>query len=239
MQQIRPSRLVLVADDDSSTRLLLTTMIAQAGFSVIEADDGDVAVEVYKSNHPDLVLLDVEMPCMDGYAACAAIRSQADGRDVPIVMVTAHEDTLAIDEAYEAGATDFIVKPINWSLLKHRLRYVMRGADTYAALKVKESENRALLEGIPDLILIIDEAGRIERALNSKVAIGERSAIDLVGRDIRAIQPESSGQRALACITSTISTGQQRTLEFETKSSDGATCNYESRFVAHKSDHLA
>ncbi len=231
---VKPSRSVLVADDDPTTRFLLTAMIADAGFSIIEAADGESAVKKFSASRPDLVLLDVEMPIMDGYSACAEIRSQLDGRDVPIVMVTAHEDTASIDEAYEAGATDFIVKPINWPLLKHRLRYVMRGSDTYAALKAKESENRALLEGIPDLILILSEEGTIVRVLNSKVSIGDGAAEELVGCNVRDVLPESAADRALMCIHSTISTGQQHTLEFTTKRADGTTCDYESRFVAHR-----
>ncbi len=228
------SQVVLVADDDPTTRLLLTTMIANAGFSIIEAADGQTALSMFDEARPDLVLLDVEMPLMDGYAACAAIRSRPDGRDVPIVMVTAHEDTVSIEEAYEAGATDFIVKPINRSLLLHRLRYVMRGADTYAALKSKESENRALLEGIPDLILILSEEGTIERVLNSEVAIGDAAADDLGGCDIREILPEPAAERALSCIRSTLSTGQHHALEFETTRSDGTMCDYETRFVTHR-----
>src|SRR6202042_358657 len=93
--------------------------------------------------------------------ACTNIRLLPGGADLPIVMVTGCDDTASIDQAYEAGATDFIVKPINWALLTHRIRYVMRGARTIEALRVSEQKNAALLRAIPDGIFLVDSEGTI------------------------------------------------------------------------------
>ncbi len=94
---------------------------------------GDAAVAACAMRMPDIALLDVEMAEGNGYQACTNIRSLPGGADLPIVMVTGCDDTQSIDQAYEAGATDFVVKPINWTLLTHRIRYVMRGARTIEA----------------------------------------------------------------------------------------------------------
>ena len=126
---------VLVADDDAILREIAGAMLRDAGFSVQTVASGDAAVAACALRLPDIVLLDVEMAGGNGYQACANIRSLPGGADLPIVMVTGCDDTPSIDRAYEAGATDFVVKPINWPLLMHRIRYVLRGARTVVDLR--------------------------------------------------------------------------------------------------------
>ena len=96
---------VLVADDDPVMRLLMLEMLAQVGLDAIEAADGLQAVELAASRNPDLILMDVDMPRMDGFAACAAIRAAegakcGDGASVPIVMVTGGDVVEAVTHAY-------------------------------------------------------------------------------------------------------------------------------------------
>ena len=126
--------IVLVADDDPAARYLLTATLTGEGYTVVEAEDGHQAVRAVADVRPDIVLMDVEMPGLDGYQACAAIRRSCEGRDLPIVMVTGREDSESVDRAFEMGATDFIAKPINWHLINHRLRYILRGARNLRAL---------------------------------------------------------------------------------------------------------
>lgn len=119
---------VLVADDDAATRYVICSTLEHEGFSVIEAGSGRAAIDAFKQSHPDVILMDVEMPGTDGYEACETIRGIEEGIDLPIVMVTGHDDSESINRAFDIGATDFISKPINWSLIGHRLRYILRGA---------------------------------------------------------------------------------------------------------------
>ncbi|HZU89178.1 MAG TPA: response regulator, partial [Stellaceae bacterium] len=111
-----------------------------AGFEVIEATNGATALAVFADARPDLVVLDVVMPDIDGFAVCAAIRATPGGLYTPILMATALDDVASIDRAYRVGATDFIGKPINWAVLPHRVRYMLRAADNFRRLLV--SENR-------------------------------------------------------------------------------------------------
>ena len=152
---------VLIADDDAILREIAGAMLKEAGFSVQAVASGDAAVAACALRMPDIALLDVEMAQGDGYQACANIRRLPGGADLPIVMVTGCDDTASIDQAYEAGATDFIVKPINWTLLTHRIRYVMRGARTIEELRFSEQKNAALLKAIPDGIFLVDSSGTI------------------------------------------------------------------------------
>ena len=116
------------------TRYIFKETLAHEGFAVLEAGDGREALDLCDACCPDLVLLDVEMPSLDGYSTCREIRTNDAHRQMPVVMVTSHDDRRSIDRAFESGATDFIAKPISWPLLAHRLRYVLRGADNLKAL---------------------------------------------------------------------------------------------------------
>ncbi len=123
---------ILIADDDSLLREIATAMLENAGFEAEAVASGAAAVAACAARMPDLVLLDVEMPDGNGYQACSGIRALPQGREVPIVMVTGFDDAPSINLAYDAGATDFVVKPLNWPLLAHRVRYVLRGARAQA-----------------------------------------------------------------------------------------------------------
>jgi len=132
--------LILVVDDDFSVRLLVTEALEQAGFSVIEAENGRQALEMFSEQLPSIVLLDVMMPEMDGFTACAELRELPQGEHVPVLMMTGLDDIESVNSAYASGATDFITKPINYPLLGHRVRYMLRAWQT--TLNLAESEER-------------------------------------------------------------------------------------------------
>ena len=117
---------VLVVDDDSTILFLARQYLSKAGFSVEIAENGKIALTVIEKKKPDIVLLDVQMPEMNGFDTCANIREMPETRHTPILMVTGLDDYESIDQAYKAGATDFYTKPINWLLLEHRIRYMLR-----------------------------------------------------------------------------------------------------------------
>ncbi|MBD3755595.1 MAG: EAL domain-containing protein [Gammaproteobacteria bacterium] len=128
-----PTR-ILVIDDDMSTRLTLVKILQKSGYMVEQAVNGEAGLHCFKNFRPDLVLLDVIMPIMDGYETCQAIRQLPGQAATPILMLTGLDDVEAIDSAFAAGATDFITKPINWPLLIRRVRYALRTFATAQAL---------------------------------------------------------------------------------------------------------
>ena len=132
-------KLILVVDDDEMTRLLLCQALSSEMYHIIEAKDGVQGFDLFNQHSPDLVLLDVDLPRLDGFEVCKLIRKSALGRDVPVVMITGMDDTKSIEQAYSLGATDFISKPINWSLITHHLRYVLRSSNYLESLKKSES----------------------------------------------------------------------------------------------------
>jgi len=133
------SSLILVVDDEELVRIFAREALEQAGFEVCEASNGSQALEQCISRHPDLIVMDVVMPVMDGFSACSKLRESAEGARVPILIMTALDDADSIARAYEHGATDFIAKPMNATILGHRVRYMLRGSVTLNALLRSEA----------------------------------------------------------------------------------------------------
>jgi len=109
--------------DDSSTVLLLERMILQKGqYDVVTAKDGQEGVERALSEKPDLILMDVVMPRMDGLEACRRLREQEDTRSIPVIMVTTRDELQGLESGYASGCTDYVTKPINGLELLAKVR---------------------------------------------------------------------------------------------------------------------
>ena len=135
---------LLVVDDDEVLREMAAYTLRQAGFTVAEAENGADALAQLADGHIDLVLLDLLMPGLDGYQVCRQIRSLPQSASVPVLVLTGLNDTASIDAAYQAGATDFIAKPVHWTLLSHRVRYALRASAAVAsAQRARQQLERA------------------------------------------------------------------------------------------------
>lgn len=118
--------LILVVDDDVVVRNMMCKLLRRQGYDVIEAGNGIEGVEHFRQHQPQMVLLDVIMPMMNGFEACQQMRQLDADLAIPIIMLTGLDDVVSVDRAFTAGATDFITKPINWSLFSQRVRYALR-----------------------------------------------------------------------------------------------------------------
>ena len=116
---------VLVVEDFDDTRFMLRVMLEVNGYHVIEASDGLQAVEVARSEKPDLILMDMNLPQLDGFAATRRIREQIELRKMPIVAVTAYGTSEYRSKAIAAGCDEFITKPINFAKLKEMLSHLL------------------------------------------------------------------------------------------------------------------
>lgn len=131
---------VLVVDDDSITRRMINKILTKSGYQIVEAISGEEALKYLHRNTPDLILLDVMMPGMDGYQVCAEIRKQLDDDSLPIIMLTGLDDIESIEKSFEVGGSDFITKPISWPLLSQRIKYALRSKDLYQQFVEKERQ---------------------------------------------------------------------------------------------------
>ena len=147
-----PLPAVLIVDDNSANRDTLAELLGSANYRLVEAADGPDALRLAASAPPDLILLDVMMPGMDGYEVCRRVRADRLLAEVPVIMVTALDDQASRIAGIDAGADDFITKPFNRSELRARVRTITRLnryrriAETQAALRESEVRFRTLAE---------------------------------------------------------------------------------------------
>ena len=133
------SNKILTVDDDPKILKILLHTLRKEGFEVITAASGEEALEKAGKYLPDLVILDIMMPDMDGYLTCSRLRTLPRGKRVPILILTGLDDANSIAQAYQHGATDFITKPVNATILCHHVRYMLRTNNVLHALIRSES----------------------------------------------------------------------------------------------------
>ena len=105
--------IVLVVDDEEMTRKLLRLMLERDGFVIVEAEDGLEALDIIKHEMPDVIIMDVMMPNMDGFSACQALRSKPETAEIPIILLSARAQAEAIRAGLSAGANRYMTKPIS------------------------------------------------------------------------------------------------------------------------------
>jgi len=226
----RQPPLILVVDDEKLTRLLERSALEQAGFVVEEAQNGAMALSAFERLKPDAVLLDVMMPELDGFSACARMRKLPGGDLTPIFIVTGLDDLESISRAYEVGATDFIAKPINWGVLGHHVRYMLRAARGLLRLKLSEAKNQALLNAIPDLMFRINKEGIFLEAKGSKEVVYSLPPQEFVGKRLDEVLPRDVAQKTSSHVTRAFQTGETQLFVYELQTGD-STHYYEARIV--------
>lgn len=127
---------ILVVDDEASIRRILETRLSMIGYDVVTAADGEEALGIFQESTPDLVVLDVMMPKLDGYGVCQELRKETD---VPIIMLTALGDVADRITGLELGADDYVVKPFSPKELEARIRSVLRRVEKGGAAGIPSS----------------------------------------------------------------------------------------------------
>ena len=127
--------LVLIVEDEPTTLALAAESLQAMGCRTREAATGAEGLRLAAQLLPDAILLDVMMPDVDGFEVCRALRRDERTAGIPIVIATALDDTLSIERGFEAGATDFAVKPIDWTLFAYRLRFILRASRLAAEVR--------------------------------------------------------------------------------------------------------
>ncbi len=118
--------LILIVDDDKTLRLLLRQAMEKEGYRIAEAEDGEHCLESCRHLQPDLVLLNAMMPQMDGFTCCAQLTTQLGDECPVLLMITILNDKASVERAFEVGANDYISKPIDWPVLKQRVRRLLQ-----------------------------------------------------------------------------------------------------------------
>jgi diguanylate cyclase (GGDEF)-like protein len=208
----------IIADDEDLGRLLLSEAAAECHLQPQAFDNGPDALQAALSQTVSIVLLDVDMPGMDGFSVCRNLRADPRFEHTPIVMVTGHEDSSAITLAFEAGATDFISKPVNWALLPRRLDYILRNAASARALAERVVQVRTLVEALPDTLWVVDANGQVRWSPTDRIdAAASALPRSLIG--------------TLDTIRATATDGLQRKMDLRALDASGNSQSFEVRFT--------
>ncbi|EXI73046.1 MAG TPA: GGDEF domain-containing protein [Candidatus Accumulibacter sp.] len=240
----QPSRqaTALIVDDDHVMRLLEYETLSQFDFAVHEANDAHAALDLLSTLVPDLLLLDVDMPGMNGFELCRRVRQRWDMTRLPIIMVTGMDDLESINEAYQSGANDFVSKPINWPILGHRARYdraryVLRSAQAVRELHELKEKQAAIVQAIPDTIFLTDRRGTY---LDFKAGFGATPGLApgaIVDRHVAEILPGEVAELVLRAIEPTLQEGRIESLVYKLPLADG-THHYEARLAPSGADKV-
>lgn len=170
---------ILVVDDDPILREFASVYLSSPLSQVESVANANAALELLAREEFDIILVDIEMPGMDGIALVERMRAQDKLRAVPIIMITCREDIASIDRAYTAGATSFTTKPLNWRQLSYQLRYVIRAS---------KSERVGAAAGPPALSAIRrDVAGFLAAIIDAAKRLAQEPAQDHKAVHVREI----------------------------------------------------
>ncbi len=210
---------ILVAEDSAWMRMTLKWALEEWDYNVMLAEDGELAVESFKENPVDLILMDADMPVLNGIEACKQIRSLANGRNVPIIMVTGLDSPKWVDSAYRAGVTDFVSKPIvNWAVLRNRIHYLMTAKRNEDALFDEKERAQITLASIGEGVITTDTQGRVEYL--NQVAISltgwsvEEAKGKLLGQVFRLVEEDPNQNLMTLPIDAVISRPNEEYLTF-------------------------
>lgn len=226
---------ILLADDDVTIRFLMQAALEQAGFEVVLASNGEEAIQLFNTSTPDMVMLDVEMPQMNGYQVCTYLRKRI-GNELPIIMVTGMDDVQSIDHAFEVGATDFIAKPINWNLINYRLLYLRRAYLNLLDLKNANARSKAIFSAIPDTMFILDNEGHI---VDTQSSSDKKAFLDFqTGDNLNRRMPENITRAHLEAAGRARKYGTVEHFEYQLNDENNREKFYESRVLTIDSNEI-
>ncbi len=215
LQQSETS-LVLVVDSSTMMRSLLRKAMENEGYEVIEATNSEEALAAYLALQPDLVLLDAVMPQMDGLTCCQHLQRLPGGDRTPILMITAAEDENLVTQVFDVGAADFIAKPINWTVLRQRVRRWLHQVKLYKQLETANQQLQRL--ACIDSLTQVANRHRFDQVLEQEIWQMERDQVplSLILCDVDYFKlyndtyGHQQGDRCLQEIASALQTAAQR-----------------------------
>jgi adenylate cyclase len=165
---------ILVVDDNETNRDIIVTRLERHGYETFQAADGEEALAAVKQHCPDLVLLDVMMPQLDGIETCRRLKCDATFPFLPIILVTAKMDSKDIVAGLDAGADEYLTKPVDQAALVARVRSVLRVKALHDQVQAQAADlatwNRTLEQRVAEQVAEIERIGRLKRFLSPQIA---------------------------------------------------------------------
>jgi adenylate cyclase len=165
---------ILIVDDNEANRDILEARLKVHGYELLQAADGEEALAAVQRDHPDLILLDVMMPKLDGVEVCRRIKGDATLPFTPIILVTSKSDTRDVIAGLDAGADEYLTKPVDQAALVARVKSVLRVKVLHDQVQAQAADlaawNRTLEQRVAEQLGEIERVGRLKRFLSPQVA---------------------------------------------------------------------
>lgn len=184
---------VLVVDDTQANRALLRAYLNRLDFQILMAEDGEEALALYRKERPDIVLMDLMMPKMDGFDAIRHIRALDGDRWVPIVIVSAMDAEYDVVRGLEAGADDYLSKPLSYQVFAAKMRNLARALEFQVSREEARRREAAVSDAMVDGILTFDAQFRVVDGNRAALGIFACSAGEVNGVDIRSLMLDPPG----------------------------------------------
>ena len=198
---------ILIVDDNETNRDILRTRLGSQGYELLEAADGEETLRVVREQRPDLILLDVMMPKIDGIEVCRRIKADADLPFIAVILVTAKADTKDVVAGLEAGADEYLTKPVDQAALVARVKSMLRMKELTDKVTAQAADlagwNRTLEDRVNQQLSQIERMGRLKRFLSPQVAelilsSGDDRALDSHRRQVTVVFCDLRGFTAFA-----------------------------------------
>ncbi len=231
-----PPPVVVAIDDDGMILLAISKALTSAGMVCHTASSGEAGLELIAAKVPDLVLLDIGLEGRDGFAICREIRRAWSAEAMPVVMVTGLEDLPSIQRAYQAGANDYLTKPLHWKHLPFRVRHILDASRAIKGLRESTRTLRSLFAAHPDPIFTVDSAGTV--TLVHSGIHGEQNDFRPPLGSLEELLPEDlAGQVRARCREALAAPGEVFNLELTQPFETGERF-WEGRFIASAEDRV-
>ncbi|MFZ4625211.1 MAG: PAS domain S-box protein, partial [Rhodoferax sp.] len=218
-----PGYRVLVVDDKPENIRLMHAILSPAGYEILLATNGHSALLLAEGSPPDLILLDVLMPGMDGYAVCSRLKQMESTRQIPVIFVTAVDDSQAEARGFALGAADYITKPINILRLLARVK-------THIALYIQQRSLQGMFRDVielsPDAMLLSDAQGQIVRINAQAEQLFGYTRQELIGQAIEVLLPRHLREQHPALRDGFVAAPMARRMaaDVQARCRDGSTC---------------
>ncbi|MRR51246.1 MAG: response regulator [Rhodocyclaceae bacterium] len=181
---------VLVVDDTATNRQILDVFLKRLGYQTIQACDGAQALEKFDAEQPDLVLMDVMMPVMDGFEATRHIKEREANRWVPVVFISAMDKDENLVAGLEAGGDDYLFKPVNFVVLKAKLKSIVRTLELHRQVEETTRQLQTITDSLVDGLITINRQATILSVNPAVENIFGYETGELLGRNVNVLMPE-------------------------------------------------
>ena len=181
---------VLVVDDTATNRMILDVFLRKLGHQVVMAEDGAQGVAAYEREAPDIVIMDVMMPVMDGYEATRQIKALAGERWIPVLFLSALDNDESLVAGLDAGGDDYLPKPVNFVVLDAKLRSLARALAMQRNLDDERHRAAAISDNLVDGVIVIDDSGLMQSCNPAVENMFGYAQSEMVGQNVSMLMPE-------------------------------------------------